>query len=135
MAIIQKSIATWVLLSFFCSFILIKVEEKSNMNWFLVFTPMWIFNSLLSIFGLIKLFQKSRRTPFFFSQDNLTIVKKELTYLICVFLKSLFEVLLCFKLQYYSSLSLFFVMIPLWILLLIILVFLSMRLYKSHSSA
>ena len=135
MAIIQKSIATWALLSFFCSFIVIKLEGKSNMNWFLVFMPIWIFNSLLSVFGLIKLFQQSRRNSLPINQDNLLIIKKELIVISCIFLKSLFEVLLCLKLQYYSSLSLFLVMTPLWILLTIITVFLSLRLFKSHSTA
>lgn len=119
MAVIHRALATWFLFTLFLIFLIVKLDGRSDWNWFVVFAPMWIMDVKLCTFLMVKIFQNSRRRngPI----ENMTItLKKRAIYLVCVMFKLTFQTLLCLKLQYYASLNIFFVMLPFWVLIITI---------------
>ena len=113
MAVIHRALVTWFLVFLFLIFLIFKLDGRFEWNWFVVFTPMWIFDLKLATFLMVKIFQNSRRRngPI----ENISVLlRKRFVYLASVIFKLVFQSLLCLKLQYYSSLSIYIVMTPFW---------------------
>ncbi|RWS06255.1 Transmembrane protein 60-like protein [Dinothrombium tinctorium] len=121
MAVIHRALLLWALFTVFFILIVLKIDERSNLNWFVVFIPMFVFDFEAFTYFLVKSVQFWRRMRStgerFFAFRTLS---KQATPISCVFLKLLFEILLCLRLQYFARLSLYAVITPLFALLFIL---------------
>lgn len=113
MAVIHRALITWVQISLFLVVLIVKLDGRSDWNWFVVFTPMWLFDLQLFTFLMVKIFQNSRRRngPI---ESVVAVARKRAAYVFCVVMKVAFQSLLCTKLQYYQDISYFIIMLPFW---------------------
>jgi len=112
MAILHRALFTWFIVLVFFILLVLRLDEKVTWNWFLIFSPMWLFDSVVTIFITFKMIVHCKN-----GYERLTM-KRKIYYMFSVFLKLSFQVLLCMRLEYYSIIDLHYVMIPLWILML-----------------
>lgn len=115
--LIFNCLVTWFSAIFFLIFVLLKVDGILSWNWFAVFIPMWIYDVVVIVDLSFKIALRKKLAR---SQPNQPVnsISTNIWRLIASLLKLLFEALLCTYLQYDAGLSLFYVMIPLWCLLL-----------------
>lgn len=113
MALMHRSLFTWFMIQVFLILLALRLDEKVKWNWFIIFIPMWLFDGVASIFILVKMIIHCK------SHHNTSdsTMKRKFFYMFSVFLKISFQTLMCIRLQYYEIVSLYFVMIPLWLLL------------------
>lgn len=118
MAVIHQALLTWFLLAIFVVLLIIKLDEKADVNWFIVFTPMYFFDIKLLTFLMFKLVSNTRRRngP---TVSLIEICRKRGVFLSCLVFKFLFQIMLCLKLQYFQeSIPWFIVMSPFWALMI-----------------
>uniref|UniRef100_A0A1B0GLZ1 Uncharacterized protein n=1 Tax=Phlebotomus papatasi TaxID=29031 RepID=A0A1B0GLZ1_PHLPP len=113
MTLVHRALFTWFVVLLFLILLCLRLETRTHWNWFVVFIPLWIFDTILLIYVLIKIVTKWR---------NLTRLKELLiqyqSYICTVLLKIAIQIMICLKLEYPGlELSIFTVMIPIWILL------------------
>ncbi|XP_065351662.1 transmembrane protein 60 [Cloeon dipterum] len=115
MAVIHRALFTWLLVMLFLVFVALRVDSKTQWSWFVVFVPIWIYDSILLLYILYQIAQhlKGGRVV-----SNIPIQRK-LWYLLAWALKVSFQVLLC---VYQDSsvkdrMRLFYVLTPLICLL------------------
>lgn len=128
MAVVHRALMTWFLVILFVIMINFKMDSRAELNWFVVFAPMFIWDVKLITFLSFNAFRNSRRRngP---TESIIGTFQKKAVYLSCVILKLLFQVTLGLKLQYFASLHVVFVMIPLWILFVLLITSLIQTLY------
>ncbi|CAN7983513.1 hypothetical protein HPB47_003558 [Ixodes persulcatus] len=113
MAVLHKVLLTWFLFTVFFTLLALKLDEKIEWNWFIVFVPMWAFDIKLFLLLAFQLMTMCKRR-----HDPPSAIRRKVWALFCLFLKSAFQVCLCTRLQFTSKLPWVFVALPLWILLL-----------------
>ncbi|KAK7489383.1 hypothetical protein BaRGS_00019327 [Batillaria attramentaria] len=114
MAVIHRALFTWFTTLDFLIFLVLKLDGKINWNWFLIFIPLWVFDAVVVIYLTVNMIIHCKN-GYDRNHSDLSLRRKG-WFLACAVLKMVFQVLLCLKLQYVQSLSLYFVMIPFWIL-------------------
>lgn len=114
MAVVHRALFTWFLLLVFLILLVLRLDEKTSWNWFIVFIPMWIFDSIMLIYVVLKIITHCRN-----GHDNWWLtMNRKLWCLGGVFLKITFQASLCAKLEYHKELPLYYVFIPLWSVLI-----------------
>ncbi|XP_062587285.1 transmembrane protein 60-like [Saccostrea cucullata] len=117
MAILHRSLFTCISLLAFLILLALKLDKKVKWNWFLVFNPMWLFDGVIVIYITFKMIAQCKNR---YNQGQVSMMRK-VCYMCFVLLKMAFQVLLCMKLQYYDQeISLYFVMIPFWMLFIFV---------------
>lgn len=127
MTLVHRALFTWFVLLVFLILLCLRLEPRSHWNWFIVFIPLWVFDTILIIYVMIKIITKWR---------NLTRLKELLIYyqwyIAGVLLKIAGQVMICLKLEYqYLELSIYVTMIPIWILLVSTIIYVFVILIKS----
>lgn len=126
MTVNYRALLTWFLLLAFLILLVLRLDEKVFWNWFIIFIPLWILNVSIAIYILfftIKHFTSG-------ANNGCHTVGRKFLYLGCVFLKVLFEVLVCLRLEYLRTMGTYFVMIPAWMLLIVMLTDLSRNVFN-----
>lgn len=95
--------------------LVLKLDEKAPWNWFLIFIPVWIFDTILLVMLIVKM--AGRCKSGFDPRHGSHNIKKKAWYLIAMLLKLAFCLALCAKLEQFTTMNLSFVFIPLWALL------------------
>lgn len=128
--VMHRALFTWFALLVFFILLCLRLESRTQCNWFLIFVPMWIYDTILLIDSLFNIFIVCKHTNFrnlFKNKNNLLIV--------VVILKIAVQIALCLKLEYKSlNLQIYHVFLPLWILLPIVILDVSITLFKSMNS-
>lgn len=119
MSPIFSAILTSSLLIMFTSFLSTKIDQTVTWNWFLVFMPIFILQTFYLIDSLVLIVKK--RTLFHTYLYAFTLS------LILIFA---FETMLCLKLEYFPELMLTFVFIPIWVILIMLIIYLLIKLSK-----
>lgn len=88
------------------------------MDWAYVFLPLWLLNGILLSNGVITI---SHLLKFPLDDYRRSVLNRKIGLIVAVVFKYIFEILLCLKLEYFHNLPLFFVMVPFWILLALII--------------
>lgn len=114
MAVLHRSLLTWVLCLIFFILLVLRLDDKLVGNWFIVFIPMWLFDIIIIAFIVFHMITHCKTGH---DRNDQTMGRK-VCCLLSVLLKVAFQLLLCIKLQYYEDLALYYVFIPLWLLLL-----------------
>ena len=119
-----------LLLSFNCilAFLIsttLKINHTwSHVSWFLIFIPIWIFNSVsLCIIIYLIVMKKWLRIK----EKCLQLIY----YFMSLFSSCAFEILLCLKLQYKGDMSYWMVFLPLWIFMLLIFNIIVQQMYRT----
>ncbi|XP_005103569.1 transmembrane protein 60 [Aplysia californica] len=117
MATVHKALFTWfVTLIFFILFVL-RADDTVDWNWFLIFIPLWIFDAAIMIYIIVNIIIHYRSPHYLHHVDrNEMTMKRKYALLVCCLFKIAFQFLVCLRLEYFS-ISLYYVLIPLWIML------------------
>ncbi|KAL0278670.1 UNVERIFIED_CONTAM: hypothetical protein PYX00_000423 [Menopon gallinae] len=111
---LHRSLFTWFTLLVFFVLLVLRLDNRTQWNWFVVFIPIWIFNSILfmySTFDIVSLC-KNRSD---YSHNNIVL---HMHVIGAVMFKMAFEIMLCSKLESPSiNLTIANVMSPLWVIL------------------
>lgn len=113
MPVLHRALLTWFLVAVFLILLSLRLDDRTDWDWFIIFVPLWIFDFKLLIYIAFRIITHCRNGH----DRSFVTMHKKCWYFTCVLLKIAFEVLLSVRLQYYSNISWYFVMIPLWILL------------------
>jgi len=114
MAVVHRALFTWFMLLVFLIFLALRLDEKTTWNWFLVFIPMWLFDSFILIYVTFKLITHCKN-----GHNWWLTVHRKLWYLCCILLKMGFQAGLCAKLEYGSQFAIpvYYIFIPVCVLL------------------
>lgn len=122
MSPIFSTIITTSLLILFFSFLSTRIDQSTKWNWFIVFIPLYLLQAFFMIDTIFLLIKNS----FSFNTKFL----KLFSFLICIILTFIFEILICLKLEYYSHLRLAYILTPAWIVMTFQIVYLLSKLSK-----
>lgn len=115
MTVNYRALIAWFLLLVFIVFLVVRLDEKVSWNWFIVFIPMWLLDVLIVIYVAIYMV---RHCTSGVDPSGRSMLRK-VGFLVCVGLKILFEVLICLRVEYLSSITAYVVAIPIWVLLIV----------------
>lgn len=128
MTLVHRALFTWFIVLVFSIFLCLRLTAHTQWNYFIVFVPMWIFDSILLIYVIIKIVTKWR---------NLSRLKELLTsyqwFIAAVLLKIAAQILICLRLEYPQlQLSIYATMAPIWILLSATVVYVFVNLVRQQ---
>lgn len=126
MTVNYRALLTWFLLLAFLILLVLRLDEKVQWNWFIIFIPLWVLDVAIVIyivFFTIKHFTSG-------VNNTCDAVMRKFWFLGCVMLKILFEILICLRLEYLRTMGSYYVMMPAWLLLVLILLDLSRNILK-----
>lgn len=125
--VMHRALFTWFILLLFFILLCLRLDGRMHWNWFLIFLPMWLYDVILSIIVLFNLAIYCKQ------ESTKELIRNEHNLLLLmVILKVAAQIMICLKLEYKSlHLTLYHVLIPLWLLLPILIVDVSFKLYKS----
>ena len=116
MATLHRALFTWFMLLIFVILLVLRLDDKAAWNWFIIFIPMWVFDGIIVIYILCHMISHCKSGP---DRTGMTMARK-VWFLISMMLKLTFQVLICVRLEYGSWLSLYYVMVPAWVLLIMV---------------
>ncbi|XP_063930609.1 transmembrane protein 60 [Zophobas morio] len=124
--VMHRALFTWFILLVFLIILSLRLETRIHWSWFLIFLPMWVFDTILLIDALFHIFVLCKH------ENPRTIFKnKNITLIVVALLKIAAQLILCLKLEYESlQLSIYHVLIPFWVLLPMLIINVSVTLYK-----
>ncbi|GCB85082.1 transmembrane protein 60-like [Scyliorhinus torazame] len=114
MSLAQRVLLTWLFTLLFLIILVLKLDQTLGWNWFLVFIPLWIFDTVLLVMLVVRLAGRCKAGYDRHSSN----VRRKVWYLCAMLLKLGFLLALCARLERYTAMKLSWVLIPLWILLL-----------------
>lgn len=126
----HRALFTWFILLMFFILLCLRLEARIHWNWFLIFLPMWIYDLILLIDALFNISLRCKHDTIknLFKNKNILLIA-------VVFLKIATQITLCLKLEYkHLNLQLYHVLLPFWILIPILIVDVSVTLFKSSYS-
>lgn len=130
MAILHRALFTWFIFLVFLILLCLRLESRTHWNWFIVFIPMWVYDSILLIYVLFHMVSHCRNGIERFRGT----INKHVWYITAIGLKMAAQIIICIKLEYNKvNLPIYLVMMPIWMLLPVLCVEVFMHLIK-HSS-
>lgn len=130
MAILHRALFTWFIFLVFLILLCLRLESRTHWNWFIVFIPMWVYDSILLIYVLFHMISHCRNGIERFRGT----INKHVWYIAAIGLKMAAQIIICIKLEYTKgNLPIYVVMTPIWMLLPVLSVEVFMHLIK-HSS-
>lgn len=118
MAVLHRALFTWLVLLVFLILLVLRSDSRTQWNWFIVFVPLWVYDSILLIYVLINMISLCKGYP-----ERMSVVRRKVWYIMAIILKMATQIILCLKLEYPSwNISIIFVMLPMWTLLPVLLV-------------
>ena len=116
-AIVLRALFQWIAVLLFLIFCVLKIDDRLQWNWFLVFLPMWISDCISVLYLVINLIVKDWKARRRLRRRCDSSTARKVVCLIGVLLKIAFQVLLCSKLEGVSNMAWYYVAVPLWLLL------------------
>lgn len=129
MSVLHRALFTWFTLLVFLILLVLRVDNRTQWNWFVVFVPIWIFNAILLIFSAFDTVSLCKSRAF-----NRHIDVSMNFYLVTmVILKIAFEIMLCLKLENPTlNLTTAHILSPLWVILPILTLHIFMTLINKN---
>jgi hypothetical protein len=118
-----------LLLTFMCLLMLLialtlKINQTwSHISWFLIFLPVWTYNSISFVIILYLIFGRKWLR-------NVNHAGHVLYYSLCLMSSCIFAILLCMKFEWKLNLPYWLVFIPLWIFILLIVNLIVRSMYR-----
>jgi len=94
MAVLHRALVTWFLSLVFVILLVLRLDGRTQWNWFIVFVPLWLLDSVIVLYALVVTVAPCR------SGDRWRQVAANLASIFAVLLKLNFQTLLCLHLQY-----------------------------------
>ena len=122
MVFIHRALFAWFTYLSFLILLVLRLDKVTRWSWFIVFIPMWLHDGILLLYSIFQLIFRSQP-----NNRNITIsMRRKIWILVRVILKLTAQILLCLKLDYFdlyspTILPLYYVMIPVWIVLAVTL--------------
>ena len=113
MGIAHRATFPWLMAVIFLCFLDLRLEEKVLWSWYLVFSPLYIFDCAALIYLSFKMVKHCKNG---YDRSELTIPRKTI-YLVAVFLKLAFQFMVCARLEHFDQLPVYYVAIPMLLLL------------------
>jgi len=118
MAVLHRALFTWLVLLVFLILLVLRLDSRTQWNWFIVFVPLWVYDSILLIYVLINMISMCKGYS-----ERMYVVRRKVWYIVAIILKMATQIVLCLKLEYpLWNISIIFVMLPMWTLLPVLLV-------------
>ena len=123
---LHRALFTWFICLMFLILLVLRLDERVRWSWFIVFIPLWLYDSILLIYLIFSMVSHCRTSHDRFGKNKLISqnffrfqrsILRKLWYIFLVVLQLAAQIMLCLKLSEVVSLSLFYVMIPVWIIL------------------
>ncbi|XP_007245054.2 transmembrane protein 60 [Astyanax mexicanus] len=115
MSLAQRVLLTWLFTLVFLTMLVLKLDGKVTWNWFLIFLPVWIFDSILLLMLGVKMAGRCRAGHDL--RQGAPGLRRKAWYLMALLLKLGFCVTLCARLENLTNLRLIYICIPLWTML------------------
>lgn len=129
MAILHRALFTWFIFLVFLILLCLRLESRTHWNWFIVFIPMWVYDSILLIYVLFHMVSHCRNGLERFRGN----INRNMWYIAAIALKMAAQIIICIKLESKLDMSIYFVMIPIWMLLPVLCIEVILYLVK-HSN-
>jgi len=114
MAVLHRALFTWFICLMFLILLVLRLDERVRWSWFIVFIPLWLYDFILLIYLVFSMISHCRTSHDRFPRT----VMRKIWYIFLVVLQQAAQIMLCIKLENNGiDLSLFYVMIPVWIIL------------------
>lgn len=115
MAFLHRVLLTWFLGLVFLILLVIRLDQRTNWNWFIVFIPLWIFDGVVITYAAFYIVSRLRLDP---RQILTPHVRRKLCVLGTVILKMSTQILLCLRLSSWN-IPLYYIFIPSWCMMLL----------------
>lgn len=115
MGFVQRALFTWFILGVFLAVLCFRLENRIYWNWFLVFIPLWLYDAILITWAVIEIVQRQHA-------NRLILLQHYKYYGFGILLKILSQIGICLKLEY-KWIPMYAMMIPIWMLLVMLIVF------------
>jgi len=120
MAVLHRALCTWFICLIFLILLVLRLDNRTRWSWFIVFIPMWLYDSVLLLYLTFNLVTHCKRPH----NRTFKSLRRKIWNLTCALLKLVAQIMLCLKLELENSdeypnfkLPLYYVMIPVWIVL------------------
>lgn len=114
MAVLHRALFTWFLVLVFLILLVLRLDERTQWSWFIVFVPVWVFDSVLLTYVLFNMMSHCRNGR----DRHFVSMQRKAWYALAAVLKTAAEILLCFRLERTDwTLPMYYVMVPVWTLL------------------
>lgn len=115
MSLAQRVLLSWIFAVIFLIMLVLKLDSKVQWNWFLIFLPVWTFDTILILMLAVRMAGrcKSDIVP----REGEQSLKRRLWYLAALMLKLAFCLVLCSHLEKLTDMRVSVVCVPLWVLL------------------
>ena len=111
MAVLHRALFTWFNLLIFLILLVIRLDQRIQWNWFIVFIPMWLYDQILLIYIVFNMVSH-------FKNGLVVNLRREAWYMTAVFMKLTAQILICLKLEAsHWFLPAKIVLAPFWVLL------------------
>ena len=115
MTVNYRALIAWFLLLVFVVFLVVRLDEKVTWNWFIVFIPLWLLDTLIIVHVVVFMV---RHCTAGIDPRGWSILRK-IFFLLCVGLKILVQILICLRVEYLTNMASYWIAIPLWVLLIV----------------
>ena len=117
MAVLQRALFTWFICLMFLILLALRLDKRIRWSWFIVFIPLWLYDLILLVYLVFSMINHCRNSS---GRERFqkTIIRK--IWYICFIVLQLIaaQIMLCIKLDDNGiDIPLFYVMIPIWIIL------------------
>ncbi len=113
---LHRALCSWFICLIFLILLVLRLDKRIWWSWFIVFIPMWLYDSILLLYLTFNLVTHHNRT--------FKSMRRRVWNLTCALLKLTAQIMLCLKLDLENNkdypgfkLPLYYVMIPVWIVL------------------
>ncbi|CAL9695252.1 unnamed protein product [Knipowitschia caucasica] len=115
MSLAQRVLLSWIFALMFLILLVLKLESKIKWNWFLIFLPVWTFDTVLILMLVVRMAGRCKADPE--PREGEHSLVRRLWYLMALLLKLAFCVFLCCRLERLTDVWVSVVCVPLWVLL------------------
>ncbi|KAK7872838.1 hypothetical protein R5R35_006710 [Gryllus longicercus] len=114
MAVLHRALFTWFVFLVFLILLVLRLDMRTQWNWFIVFIPLWIYDFILIVYVIVNIVSSCRNV-----HDRIwNPLRNKGWYALGIVLKMASQIMLCLKLQNPTwPVSVYGIMVPLWILL------------------
>lgn len=113
MAVLHRALCTWFICLIFLILLVLRLDNRTRWSWFIVFIPMWLYDSVLLLYLTFNLVTHCKRPH----NRTFKSLRRKIWNLTCALLKLVAQIMLCLKLELEVpnsnfKLPLYYVMIP-----------------------
>uniref|UniRef100_A0A8D8W948 Transmembrane protein 60 n=1 Tax=Cacopsylla melanoneura TaxID=428564 RepID=A0A8D8W948_9HEMI len=131
MTVLHRALFTWFLFLVFLILLVLRLDVRTQWNWFVVFAPLWAYLILLFFYLTIKLVQTCKYSSI---AHNSPLVYNKILNLCCVFMLIVSLIVFCAKLENLIDISYVFVFLPLWLCLPPTIIYVFVGLLKGRNN-